>query len=181
MINLSVIFTMSLLNVQVLSKALPTVILGLLLSSYTTNIDSKLSNNQLTAPVLITSTEIVADNSSEQAAIQLLIDRQFKALNERNTEAYMATVDPNSPGFQPTKNTISEVFTRILKYEPTKIEILEISGNEAKVRIEQTTTKIGGPPSPFRDNKMIILHTLRKSNGEWKFFSSVPENVQYLN
>ncbi len=178
---------MSLLNVQFLNKALPTVILGLFLSSYTTNIDSgkkpnidsKLSNNQLTAPILITSTEIIADNSSEQAAIKLLIDRQFKALNERNTEGYMATVDPNSPGFQPTKSTISEVFKRQLKYEPTKIEILGISGNEAKVRIEQTTTKIEDPP--FRDNKMIILHTLRKSNGEWKFFSSEPENVQYLN
>jgi hypothetical protein len=98
---------MSLLNVQFLNKALPTVILGLFISSYTTNIDSgkvpnldsKLSNNQLTAPKLITSTEILADNSSEQAAIKLLIDRQFKALNERNPEAYMATVDPNSPGF----------------------------------------------------------------------------------
>lgn len=178
---------MSLLNVQVLNKAWPTVILGLFLSSYTTNIDpgkvpnidSQLSNNQLTAPKLITSTETIADNSSEQAAIKLLIERQFKALNERNPEAYMATVDPNSPGFEPTKSTISEVFKRNLKYEPTKIEILGISENEAKVRIEQTTTKIDGPA--FRDNKMIILHTLRKSNGEWKFFSSEPENVQYLN
>ena len=179
---------MSLLNnVQLLNKALPTVILGLCLSSYTTNIDSgkvpnsdsKLSNNQLTAPKLTTSTEILADNSSEQAAINLLIQQQFKALNERNPEAYMATVDPSSPGFQPTKSTISEVFKRQLKYEPTKIEILAISGNEAQVRIVQTTTKIEG--QPFRDNRMVILHTLRKSNGEWKFFNSVTENVQYLN
>ncbi|MCC3422486.1 MAG: hypothetical protein JGK12_00810 [Microcoleus sp. PH2017_01_SCD_O_A] len=180
---------MSLLNVQALNKALPTVILGLFLSSYTTNIDrgqvpnidSKLSNNQLTTPILINSTEIIADNTSDQAAIKLLIDRQFKALNERNPESYMATVDPNSPGFQPTIITIAEVFKRNLKYEPTKIEIVGISGNEAKVRIEQTTTKIDGSSSTFRDNKMIILHTLRKSNGEWKFFSSVPENIQYLN
>lgn len=170
---------MSVLNVQALNKALSTVILGLFLSSYTSNLDSKLSNNQLTAPITTTSTEIIADNTSEQAAIKLLIDRQFKALNERNPEAYMATVDPSSPGFEATKITISEVFKRLLKYEPTKIEIVGISGNEAKVRIEQTTTKIEG--APFRDNKMIILHTFRKSNGEWKFFSSEPENVQYLN
>jgi hypothetical protein len=170
---------MSLLNVQVLNKALPTFILGLFLSSYTTTIDSKLSSNQLTEPILITSTEIIADNSSEQAAIKLLIQQQFKALNERNPEAYMATLDPKSPGFQLTKSTISEVFKRLLKYEPTKIEILGISENEAKVRIEQTTTKIEGPP--FRDNKMVILHTLRQSNGEWKFFSSEVEKIQYLN
>jgi hypothetical protein len=178
---------MSLVNVKVLNQALPTVILGLFLSSYTTNIDrgkvpnidSKLSKNQLTAPILITSTEIIADNSSEQAAIKLLIEQQFKALNERNTEAYMATVDPKSPGFKATKTTISEVFKRHLKYEATKIEILGISGNEAKVRIEQTTTKI--KKIPFRDNRMVILHTLRKSNGAWKFFSTELENVQYLN
>ena len=72
------------------------------------------------------------------------------------------------------------ILTYDFDYEYENVEILELSENEAKVKITQTTRKVGGD-AEFQDNRTVVIQTLKKYNGEWKFFA-VPQilTVEYL-
>jgi hypothetical protein len=59
------------------------------------------------------------------------------------------------------------------------IEVIITAGNEAKVRVIQTTRKISG--QEFQDNKAFAIHTLRKSNGRWKLLRTDVEKIEGLN
>ena len=122
---------------------------------------------------------VVADVNSEKAAIQSVVTLNLKALNEENIEAYMATIDPNSPGFEVTKNAIVQSFSIYdLNYVMNKFDMTTISDNTAIVTVDQTTTRIRGPQ--FRNNRMVLMHQFNKSNGEWKMFGSKVQKVEYL-
>ncbi|MBD2040251.1 hypothetical protein [Microcoleus sp. FACHB-672] len=119
-------------------------------------------------------------SQSEKQKIKSVIDLQAKALNEENIDVYMKTISQSSPQYSLTVEVLTELFQQYdLKYEITDMEFLTLAQNEAKVKIIQTTTKIKGPA--FRDNKTVIIHTLRKDNGEWKFYLTALDSVNYLN
>jgi xanthine dehydrogenase molybdenum-binding subunit len=46
------------------------------------------------------------------------------------------------------------------------------------VRVTQVTRKVSGPA--FRDNRATLLHALRKSGGQWKFYNTVVLKIEYL-
>lgn len=95
-------------------------------------------------------------------------------------EAYLATIDPLAPVFETTKALTQALFNNYdLKSDLNSIEVINTAGNEAKVRVIQTTRKITGPE--FRDNRAVAIHTLRKSNGRGKLFRTDVEKIEYLN
>lgn len=177
------------LNIKLLKIAFPFAALSLLISSYaaTTNPSQStknlfhFTNSQITnSPTKQNKNLVVADVNSERTAIQSVVILNLKALNEENIEAYMATIDPNSPGFQLTKNAIAQSFSIYdLNYMLNSFDVTTISDNTAIVTVEQTTTKIQGPR--FRNNRMVLKHKFNKSQGEWKMFSSEIQKVDYLN
>lgn len=119
-------------------------------------------------------------NQSDRQAIRELVNKQLKALNEKNIVAYMDTVDKQSPGYELTKELLMEVYkTYDLKYELNSLEFIRISANEARVRMIQTTTKLKGPE--FRNNKLTSINILNKRNGQWKMDSTETEKIEYLN
>jgi hypothetical protein len=177
------------LNIKVLKTTFPFTVLSLLLSSYATSTNpSQEPKNLLNFTSLQTTTSsrekkqniVVADVNSDKEAIKSVIILQLKALNEENLEAYMATIDPSSPGFELTRNVLVQSFPIYdLRYVINKFDVVTISRNTAIVRTEQTTTKIRGPR--YRNNRVVLIHNFKKSNGKWKSFSSEIQKIEYFN
>jgi len=120
-------------------------------------------------------------NAEERAAIQALIDENLNAINAENVERYMDTMHPDSPQFEITEETViysSDFFD--LRYEINDWEIIELTEDKAQIRASQTTTKVAGE-APFRDNYIVVIHTLKKYKGEWKFWTSEIQSVEFLN
>lgn len=140
------------------------------------------SNNHLVhASEIITST---VDNNIDPkiiAAIKSLLLESLEAAEAEDIEAGMATMHPDSAFLTELKNMTEQIMAIYdFDYEYDNFEIMEILGDEAKVKITQTTRKIGGE-AEFRDNRTVVIQTLKKHNGEWKFFN-LPEiiNIEYL-
>lgn len=125
-----------------------------------------------------------ATKQSQQAdrqAIQALINRQLKATNEENLQGIRDTYHPNSPEFTQMEPLLQKIFEMAdVKTELNKTEFLKIAGNEAIVRLTVTGTKIRGPVE-FRNNRTVVVCNLQKYNGQWKFFSSKLDKIEYLN
>ncbi|MFM9267503.1 hypothetical protein [Tychonema sp. BBK16] len=177
------------LNIKLLKIAFSLAALSLSLSSYTASTNSSslpknlfhFTNSQTnTSAIKQKQNLVVADINSEKATIESVVILNLKALNEENIEAYMATIDPNSPAFELTKNAIIQSFLIYdLNYVMNTFDVATISDNTAIVTVDQTTTKIQGPR--FRNNRMVLQHKFNKSQGEWKMFSSEIQKVEYLN
>jgi len=121
-----------------------------------------------------------ANNKKDIAAIRAVFDANIKALTEENLEAAMDTIDETSPFFETTRKLTELMFKNYdLKYEINQFEVLNISENQATVRISQTTKKIHGPA--FRDNILLSKNVVKKSRGKWKIFSTEIESIKYLN
>ncbi|MBW4682250.1 MAG: hypothetical protein KME19_19340 [Microcoleus vaginatus WJT46-NPBG5] len=120
------------------------------------------------------------ENQSEEEKIRALLDLQIKALNEENVEVYMSTISKTSPQYSLTVDLLNYLFKEYdVKYELNGLEFVSVSAAEAKVKVTQTTTKIQGPE--FKDNKAVIIHILRKDNGEWKFYLTEMDSIDYFN
>lgn len=114
-------------------------------------------------------------------SIKKLLIESIKASEAEDIEAGMAMMHPDFPLLSDIANMMEElILTYDFDYEYDNVEILEVSENEAKVKITQTTRKVAGD-AEFRDNRTVVIQTLKKYNGEWKFFA-VPQilNIEYL-
>ena len=49
-----------------------------------------------------------------------------------------------------------------------------MSESEATLHVIQTTEKVSGPD--FRNNRLDVVHTLKKHNGLWKVYSTKVNN-----
>lgn len=119
--------------------------------------------------------------TQDRQEIQALIDENLNALNAENVERYMNTMHPDSPQFEITEQTViysTEFFD--LNYEINDWEIIEMDDDKAQIRASQTTTKVAGE-GLFRDNYIVVIHTLKKYKGEWKFWTSEIQTVEFLN
>jgi ketosteroid isomerase-like protein len=122
----------------------------------------------------------VSQDSNQLEAIKAAVYENIRALQREDLEAYLATIAPESPVFEVTKVMAQALFNKYdLKYELNSIEVIITAGNEAKVRVIQTTRKISG--QEFQDNKAFAIHTLRKSNGRWKLLRTDVEKIEGLN
>ena len=139
----------------------------------------KRPNNLKYGLIFIATLLLISCSQSSETAAKQAFQANVKALNEENIVAYMATLDRSSPGFSQTKPIVQELFrTYDLKYEIDKIEVVNISQDEIKLRITQTTRKIRGPE--FNDNRMVATHTLKAVKGEWKIYDTQVEDVESL-
>ena len=177
------------LNIKVLKTTFPFAVLSLLLSSYAASTNRSQAAKKFlnftsiettTSPIKQKQNLVVADVDSEKAAIQSVVILNLKALNEEDIEAYMATIDPSSPGFEITRSALLQSFSIYdLKYVMNKFDFVSISSNTAVVMVDQTTTKIRGPQ--FKNNRVVLIHNFNKSNEKWKMFSTEIKKIEYLN
>ncbi len=117
-------------------------------------------------------------SSSSDDPIATMRQNLDAAANE-DLDAYMATLDPRGPLYNATETMMREVFANYdLKYELTDIKVVEKTDSEVKVQATQVTRKVRGPA--FRDNKLVAVHTLRRTNGVWLLYDSEIKSIEYL-
>lgn len=111
--------------------------------------------------------------------IESVVTANIEFLIKEDLDGYMSTLHPKCPDYAYVPSTLKNFFeTYNIDYKIEKMQILKKNKNEAQVRVTQLTTKISGPE--FRNNRAILLHTLKRDGISWKFYSTVIEKVEYL-
>ena len=117
--------------------------------------------------------------SAVSEPIFAVIRAQTKALNRRDANAALAVMHPDAPGLARTRKTTEQfVETYDLIYMLQNLSLESASENEARVRFTQVTQRASGPA--FRNNRVVGIHTLRKSGGAWKLYATQVISIDYL-
>lgn len=109
-----------------------------------------------------------------------VIKSNIFAVSKRNINMALDTIHPESPTKESSKDMMTYIFTRLqLKYTIQQLEVIEVDGDEAKVQVLQVTQKLSGNAA-FRDNRVKMLHTLKRDGKKWKMYSSEALLIEYL-
>ena len=121
----------------------------------------------------------VASQDPAGNEVLAVLRAQTDALNRKDSAAYLATIDSDSPAYGPTKEAIEKLFQLYdLRYTLKDARVESISGDEAHVHFDQTTEKISGPE--FRNNHLEGTHVFKKHDGAWKIVSTQVAKLEYL-
>jgi hypothetical protein len=109
-----------------------------------------------------------------------VIKSNIFAVSKRNINMALDTIHPESPTKESSKDMMTYIFARLqLKYTIQQLEVIEVDGEEAKVQVLQVTQKLSGNAA-FRDNRVKMLHTLKRDGKKWKMYSSEALLIEYL-
>lgn len=128
----------------------------------------------------VSATDIAVDwysaLSDEERVLADAVLSSTDAFNAEDEDAYMATIDPQSEAFDETLEYVRLVFS---KYSLTAtveyIEIVEIKGDTAELRVTQTTVR-NGEGKAFADARTVLLHTMVCRDGVWYISSTIVES-----
>lgn len=114
---------------------------------------------------------------STEESLHEMMESQIVAMNKEDVDAYMASIDPASRAYAPTKEATKKLFELYdLKATLNSFELLSEKSGEAQVKTVITTVKISGPA--FEDNKVTARHTVKKKDGKWVVVASEIENIE---
>ena len=109
-----------------------------------------------------------------------VISSNLYACSKRNLTMAMGTIHPESPTVDSSRDMMRYIFARLrLKYTLEKTEVIDVRGGEARIKVTQATQKISGNAA-FRDNRVTIIHTLKRDGQKWKMFSSEAQSIQFF-
>jgi hypothetical protein len=109
----------------------------------------------------------------------LVVRENIRAMNNKELDRMMATIDDQSESYEKTKDLARQLFAAYdLRYELDSAKVIDKTDDQAKVECVQTTRKVNGPA--FRDNRILIVHLLRNVDGEWKIYGSQMKKIDYL-
>ena len=112
--------------------------------------------------------------------IEDVVKTNVHAMSKRNVNLVLDTIHPESPLVASSKDMLTYIFARLqLRYTLQQIEVKEVEPGEAKVEVLQVTQKLSGNAA-FRDNRIRLLHTLKRDGQKWKIFSSEALMIEYL-
>ena len=112
--------------------------------------------------------------------IEDVVKTNVHAMAKRNVNLVLDTIHPESPLVESSKDMLTYIFARLqLRYTLQRIEVKEVKPGEAQVEVLQVTQKLSGNAA-FRDNRIKLLHTLRRDGQKWKIFSSEALMIEYL-
>ncbi len=93
-------------------------------------------------------------------------NRHLDALNRKNLNDYLATLDAGSPQYRKIEAETAKLFKEYtLKYAVQSVKLISRNKNEAVVEMVATVKKISG--GGFKDSKMKTTNFLKKNNGKW--------------
>ena len=120
------------------------------------------------------------DAATKQALIDTIKNNLY-ACDKRDVNLVMSTIHPESPTLESTRDMLRYIFVRLrLRYTLQQVEVLEVDGDEAEVRVIQATQKVAGNAA-FRDNQVELIHTLKRDAQKWKLYSSECVFIRYFN
>lgn len=120
-----------------------------------------------------------SSKEKEKSAIEELIKTNAASFEKEQLDAYIATLDSKSPEIENTKAMMIELFKNYdLKLDIESVKILKIAEGEADVEVVQVTRKLTG--GDFRDNRIKIIHHLKKTDGKWKITNSTTVRIDYF-
>ena len=112
-------------------------------------------------------------------ALRYAIRENLKAWNDKDLVMLRNTTHSESPLLETSNLMARYIFDRYkLKYTPTKVTVLKADSEEAEVEVHQTTELIEGPS--FRNNRSVVVHTMKLENKKWKLWSSEIKLLQFL-
>jgi ketosteroid isomerase-like protein len=121
-----------------------------------------------------------SDKSKDEQAIKDVIYKNIEAGNNEDVAAYISTMDKDYRNYDRLEDMMNTIFsTYDLNYQVKDLQVIELKDNEAKVKFVQITKKIKGPT--FRDNRIEGIHTMHKTDGEWKIYDTQITKMEYLN
>ncbi|MEP6668156.1 MAG: hypothetical protein ABJF10_03335 [Chthoniobacter sp.] len=121
-----------------------------------------------------------AGTPPDKAVLFQTIEDNVHALEKKDVEAVMATIHPQAPSFDSTREIISEMFKAVdLKYTLSDLKVVTANPDEARVSFVQKTEKTAGEAG-FQNNIVQGIHTLRPDNGKWKIYRTFQTSVTGL-
>ena len=109
-----------------------------------------------------------------------VVQENINAMNGEDLDKAMATIDEQSASYDQTKKVAKQLFELYdLKYELDSLKVISQTDDDARVECIQITTKVKGPA--FRDNRIVFVHSLKKSEGNWKIYNSKVVKLDYMN
>jgi len=106
-----------------------------------------------------------------EAELIAVIKENVDATAAKDKERVIATIHSESPQLNSTINGMDYVFANFdMEFNLEEVEVLEVSGNVAKVYYVQTTRAIKG--EGFTPTRASGIHILNKENGNWKIYKT---------
>jgi len=102
----------------------------------------------------------------EQNEFTGVIQRNLDAMNNEDLAASMATIHEESPLYDNTEDLTAQLFQMYdLSFKLGSCKVVSQTPEEVTLEAVQITKKVNGPQ--FQNNRSVIIHTLRRSNGIW--------------
>ncbi len=121
----------------------------------------------------------IAVTAQDQQFFTGFFNRHLDALNRKNLNDYLATLDASSPQYKKIKEETAQLFKEYtLKYTAQSVKLISRDKNEAVVEMVATVKKISG--GGFKDSKMKTTNFLKKSNGKWHIADTSIDSITDL-
>lgn len=121
---------------------------------------------------------------SEQESVEdVLIDVMYDSLTEleaENIDGYMAYLSLTPENYEYNYMMNQRLVEKYdIKYTLEDIAVYDVTPTTAKVKVTQTTERVGGAED-FTDNKSVFIHHMVLEDSQWKFAGSEVVSTEYL-
>ncbi len=121
----------------------------------------------------------MAVTAIDQQFFTVFFNRHLDALNRKNLNDYLATLDASSPQYKKSKEETVQLFKEYtLKFTAQSVKLISRDKNEAVVEMVATVKKVSG--GGFKDSKMKTTNFLKKSDGKWRIVDTSIDSVTEL-
>jgi hypothetical protein len=113
------------------------------------------------------------ENIDPKIAAELIavIRENIAATEAKDKDRVLKTLHKDCPQLRSTIQGMEYVFANFdMKFDLEQIEVLEVTGEDAKVYYMQTTRAIRGQGYP--PTRATGIHIMKKENGKWKIFKT---------
>jgi hypothetical protein len=113
------------------------------------------------------------ENIDPKIAAEIIgvIKENIAATQAKDKERVLKTIHKDCPQLRSTIQGMDYVFANFdMVFDLEEIEVIELSGEDAKVYYMQTTRAIRGQGYP--PTRSTGIHLMKKENGKWKIFKT---------
>ncbi|WP_339183036.1 hypothetical protein [Oceanobacillus sp. FSL W7-1293] len=118
--------------------------------------------------------EQTADGIPEDEELYDVLTANLEAFNEKDIDAYMEGIHPESPDFETSREQIESLEGLDIESDIIEMSVEDKDDASASVYIEQDTYFHDGMGE---NNRLEATHILERDGDDWKIYRTVPINV----